>query len=283
MQDIPLDRDGQPPQFLNNERRRERSVDELLGFLRAFLVDGPLTETKVLALAHMIIERAEELDLAIFGELASIITESIDDNGHVHPNALAKIDDHVRKILGCSRDDIFTRRTTKLPLTDPVPDVFVPGRVFCFTGKFTFGPRKRLEEAVIERGGHVLPHPTTETDYLVLGALASRDWAHTAYGRKIETAMRLRESYPIAIISEETFLCAIGVKSAPAPTPVPVRAVRREQAIPSKPQAPLQDIGPAPSPNVMRIEFSDADLPIRIVPDEPKQKKRGLFQRIFGS
>ena len=45
---------------------------------------------------------------------------------------------------------------------------------------------------------------TRETNYLVIGTFASRDWANTNYGRKIEHAVELRESgCGISIISEE--------------------------------------------------------------------------------
>jgi len=60
-------------------------------------------------------------------------------------------------------------------------------------------------EAISDRLGIVLDSfPTRESHYLVIGTFASRDWANTNFGRKIERAVELRDSGSgIYIISEE--------------------------------------------------------------------------------
>lgn len=204
--EFPLDDNGQPPEVLNSSWRRERSVDELLGFLRGILVDGPLTERKVIALARMVNERAEDLSFSMFGELAGDLAEAIDDDGRICAASLATVETRVRQILGMPHEDVVTAYSSALPLTAPVPQIIIPGRTFCFTGKLALGARKTCEALVAERGGRALETVTAETDYLVIGSLASRDWIHSAYGRKIERALELGQSYPVAIISEETFI-----------------------------------------------------------------------------
>jgi NAD-dependent DNA ligase len=96
--------------------------------------------------------------------------------------------------------------STTLPLDDPPPSTVVfPARAFSITGRFAFGTRWRVMEAIQSKGGVASDSPPTlQSHYLVIGAFASRDWANTNYGRKIERAVELRASGSgIAIISEE--------------------------------------------------------------------------------
>ena len=63
----------------------------------------------------------------------------------------------------------------------------------------------QVMDAISAKGGRPVDSPPTrDSDYLLIGLFASRDWANTSFGRKIEKAVALRESgIPIAIISEE--------------------------------------------------------------------------------
>jgi hypothetical protein len=93
-----------------------------------------------------------------------------------------------------------------LPLDSPLPDpVVFPGRDFIITGKFAFGTRRKVMEAIETRGGRPSDTPPTiGSHYMVIGVFASRDWANTNYGRKIERAVELRDSGSgLAIIPEE--------------------------------------------------------------------------------
>lgn len=94
---------------------------------------------------------------------------------------------------------------TTLPVT-PVDRVDFHGRAFCLTGRFIYGTRSRCEAAVIKHGGKVVPSITRRLDYLVIGGLASRDWAQTSYGRKIEKAVAARDAgQRLFILSEDAW------------------------------------------------------------------------------
>jgi len=65
------------------------------------------------------------------------------------------------------------------------------------------GPDAICEQQILERGGEPCPNPRQKLDYLVLGIMGSRDWAHSSFGRKIEKAMEYKKAgHPIAIVSE---------------------------------------------------------------------------------
>jgi hypothetical protein len=54
------------------------------------------------------------------------------------------------------------------------------------------------------KGGLPAPSITKKLNYLVIGSVGSRDWAHSTHGRKIEKAVSYRNGgAPLAIIGEE--------------------------------------------------------------------------------
>lgn len=82
---------------------------------------------------------------------------------------------------------------------------------FCFTGVFAFGDRPDCEAQAAQKGGTVIPRPLKGARcYLVVGSVASPDWAHGCYGRKVELAMRYRaEGAPLKIIPEDVWASAL--------------------------------------------------------------------------
>ncbi len=105
---------------------------------------------------------------------------------------------------------------TRLPVDDPPPDVLFEGRSFHLTGNFIFGPKAICEAHIEAWGGVCQPQPDTGTDYLVIGALGSEDWAHSPYGREIEIVMNnRRQGAETAIISEEHWTFFLPPQSPP--------------------------------------------------------------------
>ena len=54
------------------------------------------------------------------------------------------------------------------------------------------GPKKAVGEMIEERGGIYAERLTSETDYLVVASVASRDWTQSSEGRKIQQALEMR-------------------------------------------------------------------------------------------
>jgi NAD-dependent DNA ligase len=102
--------------------------------------------------------------------------------------------------------------TSKEFLDKPAPDVVFQGRSFCFTGVFIYGggDRSQCEAAVRARGGYCYERPNRDLNYLVIGTLAEPAWAHKTYGRKIETALELKNAGAnCKIISEKRWTLAV--------------------------------------------------------------------------
>lgn len=75
------------------------------------------------------------------------------------------------------------------------PEVDFLGAAFCFTGVFVFadGDRNKCEAAVRARGGVCFQRPNRCLDYLVVGTYADGGWTYEDYGKKIETAVELKQ------------------------------------------------------------------------------------------
>ena len=95
-------------------------------------------------------------------------------------------------------------KTTNLPVNRPEPQIEFAERRFCFTGTFAYGSRNQCANLIEALGGIHARTVTMKLDYLVLGVYVTPSWAHEAFGRKIETAMRYRDERDrnIAIVSE---------------------------------------------------------------------------------
>ena len=97
--------------------------------------------------------------------------------------------------------------SSTLPLNTPAPNIEFFGKTFCLTGSFTIGTRTQCEAIIKSLGGESLKNVSNSVDYLVVGIIGSDAWVHSAYGRKIEKAVEIREKKKsIAIISEEHFI-----------------------------------------------------------------------------
>lgn len=192
------DEDSQPlNRFFNQGRRTDRNYDELIGIIRGVVADGKVCDAEAKLLASWCLTYGIES-----GDWPAGII--IDRLNRIYEDGVATEDEleDLRLLLL----DIITENVeepTPLPLTKPHPEVIFDQNVFVFTGKFATGTRNHCFKETMLRGGICEDSVNLRVDYLVIGSVGSRDWAHTAWGRKIERAVELQRSKPIAIISEE--------------------------------------------------------------------------------
>lgn len=208
-----LDANGQPIQHrIGAARCADRDIQELLGLMKGILADGVVTDSEVVALAEWAGSHPWAHDQwpvnAVVDRLNLILADGV-----IEPKEREELKELLERATG-ERPDASTAMNgaTRLPLDEPVPEIVFPDRIFVLTGKFAFGTRRRCEDAVVERGGRTAPGVTKRTDFLVIGTLASSQWALSSYGRKIEKGVALRESgTPLAIVAEEEWRRALQV------------------------------------------------------------------------
>lgn len=83
------------------------------------------------------------------------------------------------------------------------PKVTFKGKTFCITGGSKKGPRAKIVEKIIERGGKVVTGISRSLSYLIVCEQANVAWTHATYGRKIEEViMQRRNGSGTALICE---------------------------------------------------------------------------------
>jgi NAD-dependent DNA ligase len=208
---LPADQHGQPirPPLVTVANRVSKAVDQLSGICSGILADNEVNEAEANFFAKWIATYAEYEPVWPFTEIVARLRD-LTESGVWDAENLAALRQILEQVHGKpSLSDHETTYATILPLDNPMPEpVVFSGRVFHITGRFASGTRQEVFNAVTERGGVATDDPPrVDSDYLVIGKFASRDWANTNYGRKIERAVELRASgSKISIISEDHFL-----------------------------------------------------------------------------
>jgi hypothetical protein len=190
----------------NLENNVSKAIDQLSGICSGILADGVVTDQEATFFSDWVRKFAPFEPVWPFSDILARV-ERIFADGRCDDEEREELKGVMQALCGYTAEAQPAKTySTTLPLDSPFPDpVLFPDRVFTITGKFAFGTRRKVMEAIEAREGRPSDTaPTRESDYLVIGVFASRDWANTNYGRKIERAVELRDSGSgIAIVSEE--------------------------------------------------------------------------------
>lgn len=200
-----LDCNAQPPSSFNHRQNLTKATESLLGICRGLIADNVLNESEISFLDAWLKDN-HELTTVWPGDLIARRINEIMADGIVTLDEAEDLKETLSQITGGYLEHgAATGTSTTLPV-EPVHSILFEQSTFCLTGKFVYGTRAKCAQATEALGGQCASDVTQKVDYLVIGALASRDWAHTSYGRKIEKAVNLREKgHPIRIISEESW------------------------------------------------------------------------------
>jgi NAD-dependent DNA ligase len=204
----PKDSDGQPRRLFkaNLENNVSKAIDLLSGVCEGILADGVVSEEEAKFFAEYVQRFAPYEAVWPFTDILERVKRIFAD-GVCDEEEREELKSVMQGLCGHEDDiDAGITHSTTLPFSTPFPAPIVfPQRNFIVTGKFAYGTRRAVMKAITSLDGVADDAtPTGETHYLVIGLIASRDWAHANYGRKIERAVALREGGSgISIISEE--------------------------------------------------------------------------------
>lgn len=201
----PVGPHGQPiSRRFSRARVEDRTIDELLGLARGIIADGVVSDNEAEFLSDWLERNRRVADTWPLSVLYERVREMLAD-GVLDPDEQAELLDTLHELTGTGvPTPDAASASTGLPLDQPAPPIYFDSRIFCFTGKFVYGTRKECESEVVCRGGLVKSSPTRDTHYVVIGAVGSRDWIHSSFGRKIENAVSIRdEGTPVSIVAEQ--------------------------------------------------------------------------------
>jgi len=197
-----FDVDSLPASF-NRGYREERTADELIGLCRGLLADGEVNAAEARFLVDWIARNRDLHDDPLVAALYRRIDDALSD-GVLDASEEADLLSALHGYVGGEADDpVVSSQSTWLPLDNPAPTITFPNKLFVVTGTFVFGARRLVVQAIEQRGGTVGANVRKDTDALIVGETASRDWLHSSYGHKIMKAVEYREKgHPIAIVAE---------------------------------------------------------------------------------
>jgi len=190
-----------------DQRLLKRSCESLLGICSGLLADGHLSDEEIRFLDTWL---ADNGDIA-YSWPGEVIVKRIRDvlaDGVVTEDERDYLKSTLSDLIGGTLEESGATSgvSTRLPI-DEVEEILIEGNSFCFTGSFLYGTRNACHKAIEERGGTASGSVKVSLNYLVIGTLASREWAHTSHGRKIEKAIDYKnKGRQISIISEEQWV-----------------------------------------------------------------------------
>ncbi|PHR30485.1 MAG: hypothetical protein COA36_00290 [Desulfotalea sp.] len=195
--------------MFNNEQIKDRNVNELLGLCRGITSDGTVNKEEATYLHQWISKNKAFLDDPMTNILFKRIQSMLEDN---HLDEEEK-EDLLKILLEYTGDNGPVENitlSTLLPFDNPPPEIIFFKKSFCFSGTFAYGPKRICADMTKRFSAEISPRLIWQTDYLVVGTVATKSWAHSNYGRKIEQALYRKErGEKIAIVSEDTWAKAL--------------------------------------------------------------------------
>ena len=203
MNDLPLDPHGQPPPAMNAARNTVKAINHLYGLIDGVLADHELTTAEIECLSDWLCKHNQFLHEWPISIVAQKVAEILDD-GEVSQAESKELCELLLNLSGRAAGEVQSDTlSTQLGTEAEPPVIQFRDRSFCFTGKFNCGDRKSCQHLTTDRGGIIHSTVTMNLDYLVIGGLASRDWAHSSHGRKIEAAVRNKTKGATTLIVSE--------------------------------------------------------------------------------
>lgn len=189
----------------------QKATEHLLGICAGLIADNVINASEVHYLQNWLSNHDEVIDDWPGNVIAQRVRTILDD-GMVTAAEAHDLLETLRELSGNRMHETGTAAADfpLLPIDDDDPSIFFRDMTFCLTGRFLWGPRASCERVILDLGGTVLDKVTKRLDYLVIGSMIEPQWAHTTYGRKIETAMKYKnDGNEIVIVSEHHWTMAL--------------------------------------------------------------------------
>jgi len=181
-------------------------MQRLQGVLAGVIADGVVTEREARNLADWLEDYSELKTVWPYAEIESVLTNVLADG---------KIDDDEQKeLLALFSEFSGLRSRPRSPADESIPKT-VKGicavapaitfldRKFCLTGESERWTKPNFEQVLQRASAQFHSRVVKTLDYLVIGGAGNPCWAYSCYGRKVESAVRLRQQgLPILIVHE---------------------------------------------------------------------------------
>jgi NAD-dependent DNA ligase len=186
------------------------AVNRFLGFCRGVVCDGKIGAREASTIIQRISDQPKLREIIGVQQILVTCLDALAD-GIVSPEESLEICSAISEVVGDSYGDTgiagsFGVATFSESRLDNLEEDFI-GKVVVLTGSFRTSPRTLLEMRLMELGAEVAKQVSGNTDYLIIGGEASRDWIEMNRGTKMRKAQQLRvHSSQPAFVSESQLL-----------------------------------------------------------------------------
>lgn len=188
-------------------------IQKLQGILHGILADNSIAEDEINGLSDWLEDNIHLTGVYPYDEIYSLVTSVLSDSFlSEDEKKLLKLFfvDFIETKVSVNIDkEEIARLKSEISIGGicaVCPDISFPNKAFCFTGTSSKGNRSVIKDTVESNGSVFKDTVSKQTDYLIVGNDGNPCWAFACYGRKIETAMKLRkEGHTIMIVHENDF------------------------------------------------------------------------------
>src|SRR5258708_1298161 len=152
----PKNADGQPVRMFRaaRENNEDKAIDQLSGICAGILADGVVNEQEAIFFAEWVRQHAPLEPTWPFTDILERI-DRIFAHGHCTEDEREELKEVMEALCGHSSASVSPENySTTLPFTSPPPSpIAFSNRIFNITGKFAFGARKKVTDAIIDKKG----------------------------------------------------------------------------------------------------------------------------------
>ena len=185
-------------------------LQKLQGILHGIIADEKITKEELDGLCNWLSDNEQLATYYPYDEIYSLVTAVLKDG------IVTKDEENMLKAFfsqfvaikktGNAMPSEVMQDIEEYGICALAPDVEIPDKTFCFTGKSTKASRTQIASIVEDLGGIYNDRVTKDTNYLIIGNNGSPCWAFSCYGRKVEKAVNLRkQGNNIVLVNEVDF------------------------------------------------------------------------------
>lgn len=204
---LKIDKNAQPPAGLHFANNEIKAVNTLYGLIMGITADQIVNDEEFHFLNIWLLDNEIYTNTFPLNVVKRRINDILAD-GIITSEERENFYQDLLKISGGTYHETGSATSQSTGYGSEEPDLLIiDGSKFCLTGAFVTGTRDKCEQIITQLGGKPVKTVTQDLNYLVIGALASRDWIATSHGRKIEKALHYQgKGHPVIILSEETWV-----------------------------------------------------------------------------
>lgn len=182
----------------------ERNCNELIGICKGIIADGKVCQSEAEFLLNWLNENYHAAEVYPGRVIANRLARMFEDNA-IDSYEREELLFLLQELTGMTAGSTITNQSPSFGFNKPLPSMSFNEVCFCLTGTFEFGTRESVIK-ILKHFNAIIKDtvPKKQMSYLVVGSMVSEAWKFSTHGRKLETALNLREQgYPIYIVPEE--------------------------------------------------------------------------------